>query len=79
MVEQMVARLEGRLKADPKDEVGWIRLMRSRMALAHTEEAMAALRSGLAASGSDSAASGRLRSAAAGLACRRPDELRTSF
>jgi cytochrome c-type biogenesis protein CcmH len=67
MVEQMVARLEGRLKADPKDEDGWIRLMRSRMALGQAEEAAAALRSGLAAFAGDSAAAGRLRSAAAEL------------
>jgi cytochrome c-type biogenesis protein CcmH len=67
MVEQMVARLEGRLKADPKDEDGWIRLMRSRMALGQAEAAGAALRSGLAAFAGDSAAAGRLRSAAAEL------------
>ncbi len=67
MVEQMVARLEGRLKANPKDEDGWIRLMRSRMALGDAKAAQAALRSGLAAFASDSAAAGRLRSAAAEL------------
>lgn len=67
MVEQMVARLEGRLKANPKDEDGWIRLMRSRMALGDSKAAQAALRSGLAAFASDSAAAGRLRSAAAEL------------
>jgi len=67
MVEQMVARLEGRLKANPKDEEGWIRLMRSRMALGDSKSAQAALRSGLAAFGGDSAAAGRLRSAAAEL------------
>jgi cytochrome c-type biogenesis protein CcmH len=67
MVEQMVARLEGRLKANPKDEDGWIRLMRSRMALGEAEAAKAALRSGLAALGGDSAAADRLRSAAAEL------------
>ncbi|HYJ84403.1 MAG TPA: tetratricopeptide repeat protein [Allosphingosinicella sp.] len=67
MVEQMVARLEGRLKANPKDEDGWIRLMRSRMALGETKAAQAALRSGLAAFAADSAAAGRLKSAAAEL------------
>lgn len=67
MVEQMVARLEGRLKANPKDEEGWIRLMRSRMALGDAKAAQAALRSGLAAFESDPAAAGRLRSAAAEL------------
>lgn len=67
MVEQMVARLEGRLKANPRDEEGWIRLMRSRMALGDSKAAQGALRSGLAAFGGDSAASGRLKSAAAEL------------
>lgn len=67
MVEQMVARLEGRLKANPRDEEGWIRLMRSRMALGDSKAAQAALRSGLAAFGGDSATSGRLKSAAAEL------------
>jgi cytochrome c-type biogenesis protein CcmH len=67
MVEQMVARLEGRLKSNPRDEEGWIRLMRSRMALGEAEAARAALRSGLAAFAGDTAAAGRLRSAAAEL------------
>lgn len=67
MVEQMVARLEGRLKSNPKDEEGWIRLMRSRMALGESNAAQAALRSGLAAFTGDSAAAGRLKSAAAEL------------
>jgi len=67
MVEQMVARLEGRLKSNPKDEDGWIRLMRSRMALGDSKAAQAALRSGLAAFAGDSATSGRLKSAAAEL------------
>jgi len=67
MVEQMVARLEGRLKANPKDEDGWIRLMRSRMALGNPGGAQAALRSGLAAFAGDAAVAGRLKSAAAEL------------
>lgn len=67
MVEQMVARLEGRLKANPKDEEGWIRLMRSRMALGEAKAAQAALRSALAAFAGDAAAAGRLKSAAAEL------------
>jgi cytochrome c-type biogenesis protein CcmH len=67
MVGQMVARLEGRLKANPKDEDGWIRLMRSRMALGDSKAAQGALRSGLAAFAGDPAASDRLRSAGAEL------------
>jgi cytochrome c-type biogenesis protein CcmH len=67
MVDQMVARLEGRLKSNPKDEEGWIRLMRSRMALGDPKAAQGALRSGLAVFGSDSAQAARLKSAAAEL------------
>ncbi|MEA3051672.1 MAG: cytochrome c-type biosis protein CcmH [Sphingomonadales bacterium] len=67
MVQQMLARLEGKLKANPKDEEGWIRLMRSRMVLGDKPAAQSALRSGLAAFGGDSASQGRLRSAAAEL------------
>ncbi|HEX6376376.1 MAG TPA: hypothetical protein VFZ91_11725 [Allosphingosinicella sp.] len=67
MVQQMVARLEGRLKTNPRDEQGWIRLMRSRMVLGEAGKAEAALRAGLAAFAGDSAAAARLRSAAAEL------------
>jgi cytochrome c-type biogenesis protein CcmH len=67
MVEQMVGRLEARLKANPKDEDGWIRLIRSRMALGDPKAAQSALRSGLTAFAGDEAASGRLKSAAAEL------------
>lgn len=67
MVEQMVSRLEGRLKSNPKDEEGWIRLMRSRMALGDSKAAQGALRSGLAAFQGDPATAQRLRSAAAEL------------
>jgi cytochrome c-type biogenesis protein CcmH len=67
MIGQMLARLEGRLKANPKDEDGWIRLMRSRMVLGQSDRAAAALRSGLAAFRGDGAAESRLRNAAAEL------------
>ncbi|MFL6843346.1 MAG: hypothetical protein ACJ8ER_00510 [Allosphingosinicella sp.] len=67
MIQQMLARLEARLKANPRDEDGWIRLMRSRMVLRDPAAAQAALRSGLQAFSDDSAAAGRLRSAAAQL------------
>lgn len=67
MIGQMLARLEGRLKADPKDEEGWIRLMRSRMVLGQSDRAAAALRSGLAAFKGDGPAEARLRNAAAEL------------
>jgi cytochrome c-type biogenesis protein CcmH len=67
MVQGMVARLEARLKQNPKDVDGWIRLMRSRMVLEDPEAARGALRSGLAAFRGDDAAVGRLKSAAAEL------------
>ena len=67
MVQQMVARLEQRLQASPRNEEGWIRLMRSRMVLGESERAAAALRAGLAAFSGDSGAQSRLRSAAAEL------------
>jgi cytochrome c-type biogenesis protein CcmH len=67
MVQAMVQRLSDRLKSNPKDEDGWIRLMRSRMVLKEEEKAKDALRKGLAAFQGDSAAQGRLKSAAAQL------------
>jgi cytochrome c-type biogenesis protein CcmH len=65
MAKGMVQRLADRLKANPRDAEGWIRLMRSRMVLGEAEAASEALRAGLAAFGSDPATQGRLRSAAA--------------
>lgn len=67
MVERMVGGLEQRLKAAPKDEQGWIRLMRSRMVLGEPDKAGSALRSGLAAFAGDPAATARLKGAAAEL------------
>lgn len=64
MVNQMVEGLEAKLKANPRDEAGWIRLMRSRMVLNQPDRASAALQSGLGAFGSDSAAQNRLRQSA---------------
>ncbi|AHE53909.1 tetratricopeptide repeat protein [Sphingomonas sanxanigenens] len=64
MVNQMVEGLEAKLKANPRDEAGWIRLMRSRMVLNQPDRAGAALQSGLGAFGSDSAAQNRLRQSA---------------
>lgn len=65
MAKAMVQRLADRLKENPRDAEGWIRLMRSRMVLGEAEAASEALQSGLAAFRSDSATQGRLRSAAA--------------
>lgn len=49
MVRGMVEGLASRLKANPKDAEGWIRLMRARMVLGEAEAATAALASARAA------------------------------
>jgi cytochrome c-type biogenesis protein CcmH len=67
MVRGMVEGLANRLKANPRDAEGWIRLMRSRMVLKEEEAAKQALQSGLAAFQGDAATQSRLKSAAAEL------------
>ena len=64
MVQGMVGRLAARLKANPKDADGWIRLMRARMVLGETAAAQEALRSGRAAFVDDQATQTRLTQAA---------------
>ncbi len=49
MAEGMVARLEGKLKADPGNVDGWIMLIRSRVTLGETGRARAALAQAVAA------------------------------
>jgi cytochrome c-type biogenesis protein CcmH len=63
----MVSRLADRLKNNPKDADGWIRLMRARMVLGETAAATAALRVGRAAFAGDPMTQGRLDRAAAEL------------
>ena len=67
MVQGMVNRLANRLKTNPKDADGWIRLMRARMVLGETDKATAALRTGQEAFKGDSATQARLAQAAAEL------------
>ncbi|MEA3050211.1 MAG: cytochrome c-type biosis protein CcmH [Sphingomonadales bacterium] len=67
MVKAMVQQLEDRLKGNPKDADGWIRLMRSKAVLNDPAGAKNALRSGLAAFKGDSATQARLNAAAAEL------------
>lgn len=67
MVRTMVDRLASRLRANPRDADGWIRLMRSRMVLNDPNAARDALRSGLAAFQGDGATQQRLRTAASEL------------
>jgi cytochrome c-type biogenesis protein CcmH len=64
MVQNMVDRLANRLRQNPRDADGWIRLMRSRMVLGERDAAGAALRSSLAAFNGDAATQGQLRTAA---------------
>lgn len=64
MVRGMVDRLASRLRQNPKDSAGWIRLMRARMVLGETGAATEALRSARAAYRGDSAVQAQLSSAA---------------
>jgi cytochrome c-type biogenesis protein CcmH len=64
MVQSMVDGLAARLRRNPRDADGWIRLMRSRMVLHDPNAAVAALRAALAAFPGDAAAQARLRTAA---------------
>jgi cytochrome c-type biogenesis protein CcmH len=72
MVKGMVDRLAARLQQNPKDERGWMMLMRSRLVQNDRDGAGAALRSGLAAFGDDPAAQQRLREAATQLGIPQP-------
>jgi cytochrome c-type biogenesis protein CcmH len=64
MVRGMVDRLAARLRQNPRDADGWIRLMRSRMVLNDAPGARQALQSGLTAFNGDAATQQRLRDAA---------------
>lgn len=68
MVRAMVDGLAARLRQNPRDAEGWMRLMRSRMVLNDPGAAGEALRSALAAFQGDPATQGRLRAAARDLA-----------
>lgn len=63
MVKGMVDRLADRLRQNPRDADGWIRLMRSRMVLNDRNGAREALQAGLAAFQGDAATQQRLRTA----------------
>ncbi len=65
MIRSMVDGLAQKLKANPQDEQGWLRLMRARQVLGEAAEARAARDSALAAFTGDAAAQGRIRAAAA--------------
>lgn len=67
MAEGMVARLEGKLKANPRNPDGWLMLIRSRATLGQGDKASAALRDAVAA---NPAAAERLRREAGVLGVR---------
>lgn len=67
MVQGMVDRLAAKLKANPRDGDGWIRMMRARMVLDDPAAARAALTEGKAAFNGDAAEQGRLDAAAQAL------------
>lgn len=64
MVNQMVDGLAAKLKANPKDADGWLRLMRARMVLNQPGQAKQALADGKAAFAGDAATQGKLASGA---------------
>lgn len=70
MARGMVDRLAARLTQQPKDEEGWIRLMRARLVLGEKAEARDALAKARSALGSDAAAVARIDSAAKELGVR---------
>jgi cytochrome c-type biogenesis protein CcmH len=65
MIRGMVDGLAARLKANPRDEQGWLRLMRARQVLGDAAAARAARDQALSAFNGDAAAQGRIRAAAA--------------
>lgn len=67
IIAAMVDGLELRLRSNPRDAEGWMRLMRSRMVLNQPERAQAALAGALRAFEGEAATQARLRAAAAEL------------
>jgi len=65
MIRNMVNGLAEKLKANPKDEAGWLRLMRARSVLNDRPAARAARDQALSSFAGDAAAQSRLRAAAA--------------
>ena len=67
MIAGMVDQLAAKLKANPKDSDGWIRLMRARMVLGQTAEARAAYQGARSAFAGDAGQQAALRKAAGDL------------
>ncbi len=64
MIRGMVDGLAAKLKANPRDEAGWLRLMRARSVLGDKAAAVKARNDALAAFAGDAATQGRIRAAA---------------
>jgi cytochrome c-type biogenesis protein CcmH len=65
MIRSMVDGLAEKLKANPKDEAGWLRLIRARQVLGDAAAARTARDQALAAFNGDAAAQARIKAAAA--------------
>ena len=61
MIHQMVDRLAARLKANPKDAEGWVKLMRARTVLKDPAAATAAYHDAIKAFAGDAAQQSTLR------------------
>jgi tetratricopeptide (TPR) repeat protein len=64
MIRAMVDRLANRLETAPRDEDGWVRLMRARMVLGEKDAAKAALTKALETFGTDSTVKNRISASA---------------
>ena len=64
MIRSMVSSLADRLESKPRDEEGWMRLIRSRVVLGEEDAARAALARALAVFADDASAGGRIAAAA---------------
>ncbi len=67
MIEGMVAKLDAKLRANPKNLEGWIMMMRSRVTLGETVKAAQAAKDARAAFAGDAGALGQINEAAAAL------------
>ena len=73
MITSMVARLDERLKENPRDVEGWRRLIRSYVVLGKTDEARDALSRGIAALGATSPEAATLQELASSLGLARAE------
>lgn len=73
-IEQMVAGLDARLRAEPDDAQGWARLIQSYTVLGRSDEALDAYERGMAALGEDSEAGTQLTALARSLGIEAVDE-----